>query len=679
MDFKKFLFICCLIAVFTSCAVSACDNETLDLSDCEFSNPPQSQSGFDELQSEIDNCDDILVLDKDYRAYPSDKVVSINKSVTIDGMGHTLDGDNSKRVFMIRADNVVLKNINFINSRAGVGGSIAWSGENATIINCTFKNNTGSTAGGAVAIKGDNARIINSTFENNTVNSGTYGAVSILENNTEGMVYMTVMEAWGGAVYIDGDYAMISNSLFVNNTSQKTSEGDGGSKGGAVILTGLNCSLAMCEFRDNSAVFGANYYSTHDISIKNITFTDNFDNLQYLIDNAYETLILDKDYDIKQICEININKPLIIDGRGHNIYTLSPNYRINGFFKINSDNVVLKNINFINFKSNDEGGIIWIGENATIINCTFKNNTGLGAGGAVAVKGNNTRIINSTFENNNILYKDYYEYFVKERRLCLKYYATAYGGAVYIDGDNAIISNSVFINNTAAKYKRPDYESQGGAVKINGFNCTIADCKFIDNSAVSGPHYYSTYDITIKNTTFYQTVKKDLSKITGDNLIIYYKSGKKFTVKVYDENGSACKNTYVRFTLNHKEYNIKTDSNGEASLKINLKPGRYTIITSYNDKILKKSITVKNRLITNDLTKKVKKTAAFKVKVLNTNGKAFAKQKVKVKFKGKVYNIKTNSKGIASLKLGKNIKAGKYTIKTIYDTLTNTNKVTVKK
>ena len=77
MDFKKFIFICCLIAVFTTGAVSACDNETLDLSDSEFSNPPQSQAGFDELQSEIDNCDDILVLDKDYHAYPSDKVVSM--------------------------------------------------------------------------------------------------------------------------------------------------------------------------------------------------------------------------------------------------------------------------------------------------------------------------------------------------------------------------------------------------------------------------------------------------------------------------------------------------------------------------------------------------------------------------------------------------------------------------
>ena len=80
-----------------------------------------------------------------------------------------------------------------------------------------------------------------------------------------------------------------------------------------------------------------------------------------------------------------------------------------------------------------------------------------------------------------------------------------------------------------------------------------------------------------------------------------------------------------------------------------------------------------------NVLKKYKKEGKFTVKVLNIKGKAYAKQTVKIKFKGKTYKITTNSKGIATFKLSKNLKVGKYTIKSTYAGLTLTNKITVKK
>ena len=79
------------------------------------------------------------------------------------------------------------------------------------------------------------------------------------------------------------------------------------------------------------------------------------------------------------------------------------------------------------------------------------------------------------------------------------------------------------------------------------------------------------------------------------------------------------------------------------------------------------------------ISKKVKKSAKFKVKVLNSKGKAFKNQLVKIKFKGKTYKFKTNKNGIATFKIPKNLKIGKYTIKTTYNGLTNSNKIIVKK
>ena len=65
--------------------------------------------------------------------------------------------------------------------------------------------------------------------------------------------------------------------------------------------------------------------------------------------------------------------------------------------------------------------------------------------------------------------------------------------------------------------------------------------------------------------------------------------------------------------------------------------------------------------------------------MLNSKGKAYKNQVVKIKFKGKTYKIKTNKKGIATFKVSKKLKAGKYIIRTTYKGLTNSNKIVVKK
>ena len=122
-----------------------------------------------------------------------------------------------------------------------------------------------------------------------------------------------------------------------------------------------------------------------------------------------------------------------------------------------------------------------------------------------------------------------------------------------------------------------------------------------------------------------------------------------------------------------------TDGNGYAALKITQKPGKYTIFTQYEDIIVKNRITVKTTLITKNLSKKVKKSAKFKIQVLNSKGNAFKKQLVKINFKGKTYKLKTNGKGISTFKISNNLKVGKYIIKTTCNGLTNSNKIIVKK
>ena len=169
------------------------------------------------------------------------------------------------------------------------------------------------------------------------------------------------------------------------------------------------------------------------------------------------------------------------------------------------------------------------------------------------------------------------------------------------------------------------------------------------------------------------------AKIVSKNFTKYYKSTKKFKVKVYDAYGKLAVNKYVTVKINKKSYKIKTDKKGIASLKINQKPGTYNVLIQYGNVKAKNKITVKNTLFTKNLTKKFKRTGYFNIKVLNCKDKPYAKQVVKVKFRGKTYKLKTKKNGMARFIPSKNLKVGKYTIKVSYKGLTNTNRITVKK
>ncbi|WP_406536926.1 hypothetical protein [Methanobrevibacter sp.] len=202
---------------------------------------------------------------------------------------------------------------------------------------------------------------------------------------------------------------------------------------------------------------------------------------------------------------------------------------------------------------------------------------------------------------------------------------------------------------------------------------------------------FSSFDINLKsgnyNLTVYNTLTGQIevykvnisSTLTTSNLVKYYKGSEKFKATFKDKNGKLLKNTKVKFTVNGKTYNIKTNSNGVASLAVNLKPGKYTI-TTLNIKTGQKNtnkITVKTTIITKNIKVKVGKKINFQAKIHKSNGKIAKKVTVKFKINKKTYKIKTNAKGIAKLNI--KLKKGTYTIKTTYNGFTVNNKVRVVK
>ena len=82
----------------------------------------------------------------------------------------------------------------------------------------------------------------------------------------------------------------------------------------------------------------------------------------------------------------------------------------------------------------------------------------------------------------------------------------------------------------------------------------------------------------------------------NNDLITYYGSGDSFRVKVLDDNGNAAGNVNVAFAVDGKSYTGVTDSNGYASLNVNLPVDVYDVIASYKGFSVKNTITVKSTI-----------------------------------------------------------------------------------
>ena len=156
---------------------------------------------------------------------------------------------------------------------------------------------------------------------------------------------------------------------------------------------------------------------------------------------------------------------------------------------------------------------------------------------------------------------------------------------------------------------------------------------------------------------------KVLTTLKASAVTKYYKGSKTYQATFLDSLGKALKKKKVEITVNGKKYTKKTNDKGVASLAINLKPGTYKV-TATNPSTGEK-LTTSFKILTTVTASNLKKVKGdgnkFVAKFLKSNGKALAKQTVKVKINGKIYKYKTNAKG--KLKLSFNsFKKGTYKV-----------------
>jgi len=224
--------------------------------------------------------------------------IVIDKPLTINGNGFTIDSKGQSSIFQILSDNVVINNLTLIggshegepydddgNPTIYTNNVIEIKNANNTLIsNCIITNATDC----AVTSEGGNNTIVdNCTF---THNSGTWsGALNLTTPNTlvnNSRFYFNYGQD-GGAIYTTATSLRILNCEFLNNTAS--------SRGGAIRGSGENAIIDYCIFEYNNAQ--ASYggaainWEGENATIRNSKFLNNKAVYPTLTQNAENPLI----------------------------------------------------------------------------------------------------------------------------------------------------------------------------------------------------------------------------------------------------------------------------------------------------------------------------------------------------------------------------------------------------
>jgi len=181
--------------------------------------------------------------------------ITVTDSVTIKspGVPLTLDGQAGTRIMTIDGAGVLdvsMDGLTFANANALTGGgAIQNNGENVTIANGQFLNNTTAEAGSAIQNNFGNLTVSNTKFDTNTGNAGFIGGAVIIifgsSNTFTNCTFTNNFGGAGGAVGVIGAPAVTFDSCTMTGNQ---SQGDGGAVwsrfDSAATLNFIKCNIS---------------------------------------------------------------------------------------------------------------------------------------------------------------------------------------------------------------------------------------------------------------------------------------------------------------------------------------------------------------------------------------------------------------------------------------------------
>ncbi|MDO5814510.1 MAG: hypothetical protein Q4Q18_02635, partial [Methanobrevibacter sp.] len=516
---------------------------------------------FTELKYIIDNAENgsTIYLDNDYyldysfeQNYP---FILINKSLTIDGNGHTLNGMLKSGIFAIYSgdifeefnEEVTLRNIKFENGNNGAGGAIIAKAY-LTVFNCTFTGNS-AEYGGAIC--------------------------SLLECHIEKSHFVSNSAEYGGAIYSeDISYLSISSSNFTDNTAEAV---------GGTIYSQNNLNVRNSYFKTNQENMEIIYFSYY-VDEEGYVYEGNL----YLKNNRMDTkkasAIIFNGWGFPYRLPLNLVFNNVEVNKGEYVNLCQIKDEDGNTFAVYEINVVLTNLN----------------DKSKVISMSLDFNDQLGMFGF-----DTSSLDCGRYQISGSISEEYAtDYSVTPGMLNIVVKSTISVSdlnKVYGDNNNLMVTfrdgNGKVIANTNLKVT---LNGNTFMIITNANGQATIPVNLVPNTYTATISYVGDYYSSSSITTTIVVKKANPKRIASNKKFKLKVKKKKYSITLKDNLGRAIKGAKVTVKIKKKTYIATTNAKGKATFKLKLKKkGNYKATinfagNAYYNKVSKKvKITVK--------------------------------------------------------------------------------------
>ena len=648
MKSKLILLVACVILCFltiTSASASEIDNTTVindnpDININQETNFEENtlisdendllnakpEGTFTDLANEIAEAGSTLSLYRNYVYNYGDSDyktgITIDKSITINGNGFTINGNGQARAFSIEHSNVVLKDINFVNGRGTGnyphGGAVYWSGSNGFLTHCSFVDCSAGYCGGAVYWGSENGVLRDCSFVNCHGNEG--GAVYWMQNCVlSGCSFVNCKaNEKGGAIALDWHDELPDSGInFISNCDFQNcsvSSGDGG----AVYWQGPNGTLNDCSFVNCSC---SNYGGSVLWNGNNGVLCDcSFEGSHSGNDGG--SVSWERSYGTLRDCSF-VNSRSGRDGSA--VFWYGRNGALSGcdFMNCHADNDGavywegpngnLSGCYFVDCEAIDGGAVYWDNANGTLLDCSFADCSAKDYGGGICFNATGCSLIYPTFEGCTAKegpdwYSVYNIIFIENTKKPTSITApdvtATYGVseklvATLKDADNNILAGekiTILLNNV----KYPLETNSKGQASL-AIPADLAPKTYAATVTYAGNNKYKASSATAN-----VVVNKAPSALSASDITTPYNWGINMVATLKDAGGKAIIGAQVKTVLNGVTKTLTTDSKGWVSLTTNgLIPDTYTAKITFDGNNLYAASSTTGKITVNKLETKL--------------------------------------------------------------------------
>ena len=230
---------------------------------------------------------DIITIAEDITL--TEPLPTITGTITIEGGGHTISGDNQFRIFDIQRGDLTIRNLTLTDGKAEHGGALRLQAGTLSVYESNFVGNRTEKSAGAIYANGGTLQINNSRFEDNCAQLATYALVEGVDRDSrsvdaDGCVRVSYtrseidgdvqLNVDGGAIrLLNGAQATVENSTFADNKATYGGAISTSSDADRLVVNGS--SFLGNHARQSGGAIGNVWTGGGTIAISNSSFVNN--------------------------------------------------------------------------------------------------------------------------------------------------------------------------------------------------------------------------------------------------------------------------------------------------------------------------------------------------------------------------------------------------------------------